>query len=239
PPGGEWVASAGDLGLAVWPRDGKLLWSRDWWQTDRHTATLAALDADTLVAVEGMTATAYAARTGEQRWRLLLALSGEAARVVVGQDRKTCAVQAREGGRVYVVREGKLVTTIYGGASAKNLRHASTAGTFEVNGIALSSDGTLVAVASGNLLKLFSVADGMRWILPADDVLHSPHFSADGKRIAVGSELGTLYVVSANGSVVLERDMGALPVPVWLPDGDMLVGTWMGTLCRLDAKYEQ
>ena len=33
PPGGEWVASAGDLGLAVWSRDGKLRWSQDWWKT--------------------------------------------------------------------------------------------------------------------------------------------------------------------------------------------------------------
>jgi hypothetical protein len=28
-PQGEWVASAGDLGLAVWSREGNLLWSRD------------------------------------------------------------------------------------------------------------------------------------------------------------------------------------------------------------------
>src|SRR5262249_28451863 len=28
-PDGGWVASAGDLGLAVWARDGKLLWSQD------------------------------------------------------------------------------------------------------------------------------------------------------------------------------------------------------------------
>jgi hypothetical protein len=73
--------------------------------------------------------------------------------------------------------------------------------------------------------------------LPADDTLHSPRFSADGKRLAVGSELGTLYVVSAEGNILLERDLGALPVPAWLPSGDLLVGTWMGTLCRLDGKY--
>src|SRR5262249_8441139 len=136
PSDGGWCASAGDLGLAVWSRDGELLWSQDWWKTDRHTATLAALDADTLLAVEGLTATAYAARTGERRWQLRLALSGEAASVIVSPDGKTCAVQAREGGRVYVVREGKLVTTIHGGASARNLRHMSTTGGFEVNNLA-------------------------------------------------------------------------------------------------------
>src|SRR5262249_33443256 len=240
PSDGSWCASAGDLGLAVWSRDGKLLWSRDWWQTDRHSATLAALDADTLLAVEGMRATAYTARTGERRWQVRLALSGEAARVIVSPDGKSCAGQARgEGGRVYVVRKGKVVTTIHGGASARNLRHMSTTGGFEVTGLAFSPDGTLVAVTAGNQLKLYSVADGLRWILPADDVMHSPRFSADGNRGAAGSELGALYVVSAAGSILLERDLGALPVPAWLPGGDLLVGTWMGTLCRLDASYSE
>src|SRR5262249_54830090 len=158
-PDGSWVASAGDLGLAVWSRDGKLLWSRDWWKTDRHTATLAALDADTLLAVEGMTATACTARTGRQRWQVRLALGGAAANVIVSGDGKTCAVQAREGGRIYVLREGKVVATIHGGATAKDLRHlSSTTGTsLGITGVALSADGSHVAVTSGNLLKLYSV----------------------------------------------------------------------------------
>jgi outer membrane protein assembly factor BamB len=239
PRDGGWVAAAGDLGLAVWSRAGKLLWSRDWWTTDRHTAALAAPDADTLLAVEGMTATAYAARTGEQRWQVRLAPDGEALRVVVSPDGKTCAVQARAGGRVYVVRAGRVVTVIHGGSSAKNLHHMSTTGGFEVNGLDFSPDGSLLAVTSGNLLKLYSVAGGLRWILPADDVLHSPRFSPDGKRLAAGSELGTLYVLDVGGSVLLERDLGALPVPAWLPDGDLLAGTWMGTVCRLDGQYAE
>src|SRR5262249_9752994 len=137
------------------------------------------------------------------------ALSGEAERVIVSPDGKTCAIQARDGGRVYVVRAGKVITTIHGGASARNLRHMSATGGFEVSGVAFSSDGSLVAVTAGNLLKLYSVTPSpptphprgergeegsLRWILPADDVLHTPRFSADGKRIAAGSELGTLYV---------------------------------------------
>ncbi len=238
PPDGSWVASAGDLGLAVWSRAGKLLWSLDGWKTGRRTARLAALGDDTLLAVEGMTATAYAARTGQQRWQVRLALDGEAARVVASPDGKTCAVQGGDGGRVFVVRDGKVVATIQGNSAApKNLRHMSNTGGFAVNGLALSADGSLVAVTSGNLLKLYNVAGGLRWILPGDDVLHFPRFSADGKRLAAGSELGTLYVLDTEGDVLLERDLGALPVPAWLPDGDLLVGTWMGTLCRLDAKY--
>jgi hypothetical protein len=126
PANGSWVASAGDLGLAVWSRAGKLLWSRDWWTTDRHTAALAALGDDTLLAIEGKTATAYDARTGQQRWTIRLALDGEASKVIVSSDGKTCAVQGG-GNRVFIVREGKVLSTIQGGATARNLRHLSTA----------------------------------------------------------------------------------------------------------------
>jgi outer membrane protein assembly factor BamB len=242
PADGSWVASAGDLGLAVWSRAGKLLWSQDWWKERRRTAALAALDADTLLAVEGMTATAYTARTGRQRWQVRLASSGEAGKVIVSPDGKTCAIQARDGGRLYIVRAGKVVATIQGGATARNLRHLSTATAdvaLGITGVALSADGSLVAVTAGNLLKLYVVSDGLRWVLPADDTLHAPRFSADGKRLAAGSELGTLYVVSAGGNILLERDLGALPVPAWLPGGDLLAGTWMGTLCRLDANHAE
>ena len=239
-PDGGWVAAAGDLGLAVWSRKGELLWSRDWWKTSRHTAHLAALDTDTLLSVEGTQLTAHEAATGKQRWQVRHS-AGECIRVVVSPDGKTCAVQASDG-RVHVVRQGKVLATIAGNATVKNLRHAGNSGTglaFGVNGVALSPDGRMVAVAAGNHLKLYSVADGLRWVLPADDMLHSPRFSADGKRLAVGSSLGSLYVMSAEGDLLLERDLGALPVPAFLPDGDLLVGTWMGTMCRLDTKYAE
>jgi outer membrane protein assembly factor BamB len=234
-PDGSWVASAGDLGLAVWSRAGKLLWSQDWWKTNRHTAALAALGPDTLLVVEGMTATAYTAGTGEQRWQVRLALDGEATQITVSPDGKTCAILGSDGSRVHVVREGKVMATLHGGASLHNLQHMSTTGSFPVNGMAFSADGSLIALTSGNLLKLYSVADGLHWILPADDVLHSPRFAADGKRLAAGSELGTLYVLDVEGRLLAERDLGALPIPAWLPDGDLLAGTWMGTLCRFDA----
>src|SRR5262249_29741999 len=159
----------------------------------------------------------------------------------VSTDGKTCAAQASDG-RIYVVRQGKVLATVAGNATVKNLRHVGHSGgnrAFGVNGVALSPDGSLVAVAAGNHLKLHSVTGGLRWILPADDTLHGPRFSADGKRLAVGSSLGSLYVMSVEGDLLLERDLGALPVPAFLPDGDLLVGTWMGTLCRLDAKYAE
>jgi outer membrane protein assembly factor BamB len=241
PHDGGWVAAAGDLGLAVWSKGGKLLWSQDWWKAERHTAALAALGADTLLVVEGMTATAYAAGTGERRWQVRLAPDGEVTKVTVAADGKTCGIEGG-GGRIYILGAGRVLAVLHGEASGRNLRHLALTGqgvTLGITGIALSPDGSLVAVTAGNLLKLYSVRDGLRWLLPADDTLHAPRFSTDGKRIAAGSELGSLYVLDTQGAVLLERDLGALPVPAWLPDGDLLVGTWMGTVCRLDGKYSE
>jgi outer membrane protein assembly factor BamB len=224
PPSGAWVATAGDLGMAVWARDGKLLWSREWWKTDRHTAVLAALGGETLLAVEGMTATAFEATTGKELWKLPLAQSGEVRRIVASADGNTAALlTTAEGGRVFVLREGKLVAALPTGG----------------NDLALSPDGSRVAVTQANHLKLYSARGGLLWTLPADDTLLAPRFAPDGQRIAAGSAPGTAYVVGTDGTLLLERDMGALPVPAWLPGGDLLLATWMGTACRLDAKYAE
>jgi outer membrane protein assembly factor BamB len=245
PASGKWVASAGDLGLAVWSRDGKLLWSQDWWKTERRTATLAALDNETLLLAERLKLTAYAATTGKQRWQVVLAQSGEARQVEVSRDGKTCAVAATtEGGRVFVLREGKLVRTIAGGlappgTSPIGFARVTAAVATECNAVAVSPDGSLIAVTSANQLRLYSLKDGLQWALPGDDVLHFPRFAADGKRIAVSSELGTVYVVGRDGKLLLERDQGAIAVPAWLPDGDLLLANWMGTVCRLDGKYAE
>jgi outer membrane protein assembly factor BamB len=223
-PDGSWVATAGDLGLAVWQRDGKLLWSQDWWKAERHPATLAALGSGTLLVVEGLKATAYEAATGRQLWQLELAATGAVRAVRASADGQTCALLATTaGGRVFVLRAGRVIATF------------PTAG----RDLAVSADGSAVAVVVANQLKLYSVTDGLRWVLPGDDSLHSPRFAPDGRRVAVGSALGTIYVVGAGGEVLLERDLGALPVPAWLPDGDLLLGTWMGTVCRLDGNYAE
>jgi outer membrane protein assembly factor BamB len=224
PADGGWVASAGDLGLAVWKRDGSPLWTQDWWKTNRHTATLAALDSDTLIVIEGMQATAYAARSGRRLWSLDLAATGEVRQVCVSADGKTLAVLASTaGGRVFVVRDGKVVATLLTGG----------------NELAVSADGSRVAVAVGDQLKLYSVADGLRWVLPADDTLHAPRFSSDGSRLAVASELGTLSIVDQNGNVLLERDTGTIAVPAWLPDGDLLLATWAGHVTRLSPEFTE
>jgi outer membrane protein assembly factor BamB len=245
PATGSWVATAGDLGLAVWSREGKLLWSRDWWKNKLHTATLSALDADTLLVAEGLKITAHAATTGKQLWQLTLGATGEVRQVQVSADGKTCALATTtEGGRVFILREGKLVRTIAGGLAplgGTGERSARVAGaiTTECNGVALSADASLVAVTSANQLRLYSLEDGLQWSLPGDDILYFPRFAPDGKRIAVSSALGTVYVADRGGKILLERDVGAVAVPTWLPGGDLLLGTWMGTVVRLDGKYAE
>jgi outer membrane protein assembly factor BamB len=224
PEDGRWVASAGDLGLAVWARDGRLLWSQDWWKTQRHTATLAALGPDTLLVVEGTRATGYAADSGKQLWQLNLASTGEVRTARATRDGRTCALLATtDGGRIFVLRDGKLLQTLPTGGNA----------------LELSADGSRIAVVMANQLKLYALDRGLEWILPGDDTLHFPRFAPDGRRLVATSDLGTVYVVDLAGKVLLERDLGALVVPAWLPDGDLLLATWMGTVCRLDAHYAE
>ncbi len=225
PTDGSWFASAGDLGLAVWNRDGKLLWSQDWWKSRRRTASLLALDAQTLVTIEGMKASAYEADTGKTLWEMPLAPAGEVSQVAAGADGKTFYVLATsDGGRVLVVRDGKLTHSI----AAEGGRR-----------LAVAPDGEHVAVTAGNQLRLYSLTGGLQWILPADDTLHAPRFSPDSKRIVACSELGSVYVVGTDGRLLLERDLGALAAPAWLADGDLLLATWMGTAVRLDARYAE
>jgi outer membrane protein assembly factor BamB len=221
---GDWVATAGDLGLAVWSRDGRLRWSQDWWKTERHTATLATLDTRTLLVIEGMRATAYDATSGQRRWQLPIAPDGEVRQVRFSSDGRTIAVAATtQGGRVFILRDGQVQ------------RSFPTA----VHQMDISADGSLVAVATGHQMKLYSTTDGLRWLLHGDDQLQAPRMAPDGRRTAISSALGTLYVLDTDGKTLLERDLGALAVPAWLPDGDLLVGTWMGRVSRLDRQYAE
>lgn len=220
---GKWVATAGDLGLAVWDSDGRVLWQQDWFKHERHVGKVVALDAATLLVIEGMTATAYGATDGKQKWRQPVGRSGEIRIARVSNDAKTCVLyNITDGGKLLVLREGKIVRVIPTAAED----------------FSLSADGSLVAVVSGNLLKLYSVADGLRWILHGDDLMHFPRFSRDG-RLAAASSLGSAYVTDLEGRVLLEKDAGALAVPAWLADGSLLLATWEGAVCRLDKNYDQ
>jgi outer membrane protein assembly factor BamB len=220
--GGKWVATAGDLGLAVWSADGKLLWQQDW-SNQRHSGKVVALDAATVLVIEGMTATTYTATGGQQKWRQTLGRSGEIRIARTSADARTCVLyNISDGGKMLVVRDGKIVRVIP--TAAEDL--------------GLSADGSLIAVVAQDLLKLYSVTDGLQWIVHGDDLLHSPRFSPDG-RLAVASGLGTVYVTDLNGRILLEKDVKSLAVPAWLADGSLVLATWQGSVCKLDKNYGQ
>ena len=219
-PNGSWVASAGDLGLAVWnSADGSERWAHEWWVERRTPHRLLAQDDDTLITLSGRTATALNTADGSTRWTLTLATSGTVGGGLVSADRRTVLVWTdTEGGRLYVIRDGAVANTI------------ATA----FDEVAISADGTFVVAAHERLLTAFDTAAGLLWTFTGDDFLRRPTVSTDGSLVAVGSELGTLTVLRRDGTVRARRDLRALPVPAWLPDGDLLVATWMGRVTRFD-----
>lgn len=222
-PDGTWVASAGDLGLAVWSADGKRLWSDDWWRNSRQRRRLLAVDRRTLLEFDGFTATARDAQTGKTQWSHKLGETGVLTAATANADGRVVALRSTaNGGRVFILRDGQPAASL-----------ATPA-----DGMTLSADGRYAAVTWQHELRLFDTTGGLLWSVEADDVLRSPRFSPDGQRIAVGSELGTLLVFDTEGRRMLERDLGALPVTDWLDDGGLLVATWLGQLTRLKPDFE-
>jgi outer membrane protein assembly factor BamB len=216
-PSGAWFAGAGNLGVAVWSRDGTSLWKRDWWLASRQTPFLAALGGDALLLVEGLTATAVSAKDGKQLWEATLGASGGVRQVRVSGDGKTVALRCDgDGGEIVVLREGKV-------------RHRIAA---LGDDMALSHYGEALAVVRGTQLAWFE-SGSLRWVLPGDDKLQHPRVSADGRRVACCGETGTVYVVDRAGESISERDFGQLAVPAWLPKGDLLLAGWMGKVERL------
>ncbi|MDR3634916.1 MAG: hypothetical protein P4L84_14020 [Isosphaeraceae bacterium] len=223
-PDGSWIASSGDLGLAVWDRSGHLLWSLDWWKTARKRVPLVALDQTTLVALDGTLASAYRAKTGERVWAVNTSSAGALVGGSVSKDGRTLALWSdAEGGRVYIIRDGKLVNTL----------------TTAADDLALTPEGAALAVTTGNQLKWYDADRGLVWGLTGDDVLRTPRVAPDGRRVCVASELGTLYLLDRAGSPIARRNLGALAAPAWLPDGDLLVATWMGAVVRYDGALKE
>ena len=223
PSGGSWVAVAGDLGLAVWSRAGRLLWKRDW-PKRRRRVRLSAPDDWTLLAIEGGGVSVHDARDGKVTGRIPVAPAGELTRVRLSADGRSWALYGTsDDGRVYVLADRRPVATFPTPASE----------------IELSADGKHVVVTHRQSLKVYSVQDGLRWTFSADEHLRNPRISPDGGRIAVASDLGTLYVFSTGGEKLLARDVGTLCVPAWLPAGDLLVAPWMGEVCRLGTDYRE
>ena len=232
-PDGAKVASAANLGLAVWSNDGKLLWSQDWSAT-RKTARIAANNT-TLITAIGMTVAAYNINTGEPLWtRALSATSGDITRLRISANGTTCAALSTNiGGCVdlFSCATGNPVASFPTARTWSN--QSRTAG----SDFGISPAGTLVAVTNRNQLTLYSTTNGYKWVFAGDDTLHFPRFSTDGARLVVSSELGTVYVLSTSGTKLLEQDMGGIVAPAWLANGDLVLGGWNGKLTRLNSSY--
>ncbi len=214
---GSWIAGAGNLALAVWDPSGDLLWSQDWSRTNRSTPRILGLGADGLLVAQGETLTAYAGRSGQPMWTVTPDEPGSILGMSASSDGRTVAVRtSTRNGRVLVLRDGKPVGTIPAAS----------------NEVVVSPDGAQVVLTSGRELTLYNADGSLRWVFRGDGVLYFPRLSHDGQRLAVGSEMGTLYVVELAEGHVQPRDLGALPVSAWLPDGDLVAATWMGTVIR-------
>ena len=218
-PDSSWVAAAGNLALACWKPDGSLLWSQDWSQEKRQSPCLLAVDEKTLLMAQGLRLRALNPRSGKEKWGLDLTGPGEIQGLTASADGKTIVVRANtQGGRLSVVRSEKIVATIPTAADA----------------VALASDGAWLAVTTERSLKAYTAAGAPLWSFSADSLLRFPRAAADGKRLAVASELGTLYVLDIPaGRLLHQADLGAIATTAWLPDGDFLAATWMGTVVRL------
>ena len=219
----DWIAAAGNLGMVAWDRDGRQLWAEDWSKGSAPTGVLlTTLNDETLASTRGMTVLAHDPRTGAVKWRHDLASSGEITRLAASADGHTLvALATTESGRLFVIRNGRVINTIP--ASGDEL--------------AVSPDDSRLALTDVEKLKLYDTAGGLIWQFNGEDRVHHSRFAPDGKRIACSSELGTAGVLSLDGDMLFERDMRALTVPEWLPHGDLLLATWMGTVVRLDESY--
>ncbi|MEY9860115.1 hypothetical protein ABH935_005751 [Catenulispora sp. GAS73] len=240
-PDGSWIASAGNLGLAVWNADGTPRWSQAWWLRDPHTAhpgraataLLAALDAKTLLVVDNLLASAYNVAPGSTApaaplYQLDLSTTlttgnGKATGVAVSPDGTGFAVAvSNDDGRVLILDTATL-----------ELRAVLTTRADE---LAWLPDGSGLITVYDTRVCRYRHDPATGWALdrcyPARDVAHHLDVAADG-RVAFGDEQGNLTVLDPTLTPVFTADLGGLPVPRWLPDGDLLVGTWLGRLERL------
>ena len=219
-PKGQWIANAGNLGLIVWSKDGKKLWSQDWWKTDRKRVFILAQGEDKLITLEATNVTCYEAQTGRKLWQAKVADTGELQGGCTSQDGRTVAVWSDTwGGRVYVIRDGRVINTV----------------NVMPDNIHLTPDGKHMAMNIRKDLRWYDVKGGIEWVFRGDDWVHNVKLSPDGKKIVLGSDLGTLYVLDDQGKLLIERQYVSSPVASWVGDQDLLVGTWQGEVIRLGA----
>ena len=228
-PDGSWVASVGNLGLAVWNSSGTLLWSQSW--SDGHVGRVQALGTGALLVTDGLVVTCYAV-TGVQNWQTTLdaANSGIVTQAAVSSDSSTVALlTSDQGGMTFVLSTstGAVTATFPSIAPYVTLLYCHPA-----QEIGINANGSLVAIASANQLQLFSVTGGLQWVFQGDSFLHSPRFNASNTDVVCCSELGTVDVFTTGGSLLLEQDMGALCAAAWVGSGtyagDLILASWEG-----------
>ena len=238
---GSWVACAGNLGLAAWDQNGTLLWSRANWGSypitpypgRSATAVLTALNATTLLVIDDRIATGYDATTGKQ------VLEADLSSVLTtGNGKATAAVPSPDGTAVAVATSHDNGRVLILDAVDLSVRAVLATRADE---LAWTADGTGLITAYDTRVSGYRNDPATGWRLqachPAADVVHNIAVAADG-RIACGDEQGNLIVLDASLTPVHTADVAGLPVPHWLPGGDLLVGTWLGLVQRLDGTYQ-
>ena len=147
---------------------------------------------------------------------------GIISKAVVSGDGSTVALLSTDaGGKTFVLSAGTGAVTA----------------TFPSGGqdLAITSTGTLVAVANANQLKLYSVSGGLQWVFNDDSYVRFPRFSADNSMLVCTSDLGSVDVLNTSGSKLFERDMGVLCAAAWHPGGDLILASWEGEVTRIAA----
>jgi len=219
-PDESWIAAQGDLGLIVWDKNGKKLWSVDWWENTRRGGHLLALSPNMLILGHEQFVFGHDTRTGQCRLFQELSPTGTVQRLERCSDGKTYLVATdTDGGRIFVMQGDQPLLKLNSAADE----------------MLISDDAQRIVIVKGRQLRVFDKGS-LTWTFDADDELHFAKLNFDG-RIAVSSELGMLYVLDATGKTLFESDRQAITVPAFLPDGGMLLASWMGTVTRLDNLY--
>jgi len=222
---GGYVVASGDLGLAVWDGQGRELWKQDWWKSERKRVYVYALDDTAFIALDMMKATCYNAVTGAVVWEHTLDNTGQLESMVKAKDSNVIALYSTtKGGKIYVLRDGKLVNSFNTYADMMEL----------------SPDGNYLAVTNDAQLRYYNVEENIQWAHISLDNVRNPAISPDGKRIAFSDDVGLLFVFDTlSGKQLYTEDLKGLPVPKWLADGSLIVGTWNGKLVRYDNNYKK